>query len=45
MTLIWSSLTLILQILKKSVNEIIQDINEWFNTNLLSLNLDKMHFI
>jgi len=30
---------------KKSVNKIIQDINEWFNTNLLSLNLDKTHFI
>jgi len=31
--------------LKKSVNKIIQNINEWFNTNLLSLNLDKTHFI
>jgi hypothetical protein len=31
--------------LKKSVNKIIQDINEWFNTNLLSLNLDKTYFI
>jgi len=31
--------------LKKSVNKIIQDINEWFNTNLLPLNLDKTHFI
>jgi len=30
---------------EKSVNEIIQDINEWFNTNLLPLNLDKTHFI
>ena len=30
---------------EKSVNKIIQDINEWFNTNLLSLNLDKTHFI
>jgi len=30
---------------EKSVNEIIQDINEWFNTNFLSLNLDKTHFI
>jgi len=29
---------------EKSVNKIIQDINEWFNTNLLSLNLDKKHF-
>jgi len=29
---------------EKSVNKIIQDINEWFNTNLLSLNLDKTHF-
>ena len=32
-------------VLKKSVNKIIQDINEWFNTNLLSLNMDKTHFI
>jgi len=31
--------------LEKSVNKIIQDINEWFNTNLLSLDLDKAHFI
>jgi hypothetical protein len=30
---------------EKSVHKIIQDINEWFNTNLLSLNLDKKHFI
>ena len=30
---------------ERSVNKIIQDINEWFNTNLLSLNLDKAHFI
>jgi hypothetical protein len=30
---------------EKSVNKIIQDINEWFNTNLLSLTLDKTHFI
>jgi len=30
---------------EKIVNKIIQDINEWFNTNLLSLNLDKTHFI
>jgi len=30
---------------EKSVNELIQDINEWFNTNLLSLKLDKTHFI
>jgi len=30
---------------EKSVNKIIQDINEWFNTDLLSLNLDKTHFI
>ena len=29
---------------KKNVNQIIQDINELFNTNLLSLNLDKTHF-
>ena len=28
-----------------SVNKIIQGINEWFNTKLLSLNLDKTHFI
>jgi len=30
---------------EKSVNKIIQDIKEWFNTNLLLLNLDKVHFI
>jgi len=30
---------------KKSVHKIIQDINEWYNTNLLSLNLDKTHFV
>ena len=30
---------------EKSVNKITQDINEWFNTNLLSLNLDKTHFM
>jgi len=30
---------------EKSVNKIIQDICEWFNTNLLSLNVDKTHFI
>jgi hypothetical protein len=30
---------------EKSVNKTIHDINEWFNTNLLSLNLDKTHFI
>jgi len=30
---------------EKSVNEIIQGINAWFNTNLLSLNLDKTHLI
>ena len=30
---------------KKSFNKFIQDMNEWFNTNLLSLNLDKTHFI
>jgi hypothetical protein len=29
---------------KNSVNKIIQDINEWLNTNSLSLNLDKTHF-
>jgi len=29
---------------EKSVNKIIQDIKEWFNTNLSS-NLDKTHFI
>jgi hypothetical protein len=29
---------------EKSVNKIIQDINEWLNTNSLSLNLDKTHF-
>jgi len=41
MTLVWLSLTLTL---KKSANKIIQDINEWFNSNLLSLKLDKIHF-
>ena len=30
---------------ERSVNKVIQDINDWFNTNLLSLNLDKTHFI
>ena len=30
---------------KKSVNKPIQDINKLFNTNLLSWNLDKTHFI
>jgi len=30
---------------EKGVNKIIHDINEWFSTNLLSLNLDKTHFI
>ena len=30
---------------EQSVNKFIQDINEWFNTNLLLLNLDKMHII
>jgi hypothetical protein len=30
---------------EKSVNKFIQNINEWLNTNLLSLNLDKTHFI
>jgi len=29
----------------KSVNKIIQDINAWFNTKLLSLNLDKTRFV
>jgi hypothetical protein len=32
-------------IFERSVNKIIQDINEWFNTNLLSLNMDKTLFI
>jgi hypothetical protein len=45
MILVWLSVTLILQISKKSVNKIIQDINEWFHTNVFSLNLDKTHFI
>ena len=45
MALVWLSLTLTLQILEKSVNKIIQDINEWFNTDLLSLKLDKTHVI
>jgi len=40
-----NTITPILQISRKSVNKIIQDINEWFNTNLFSLNLDKTHFI
>jgi hypothetical protein len=30
---------------EKTVNKVIQYINDWFNTNLLSLNLDKTHFI
>ena len=30
---------------EKRVNTIIQDINEWFNTNLLSLKLDKINLI
>jgi hypothetical protein len=30
---------------KKSVIKIIWDVKEWFNTKLLSLNLDKTHFI
>jgi len=30
---------------EKSVNKVIQDISDRFNTNLLSLNLDKTHFI
>jgi len=30
---------------EKSANKIIQDINEWFNTNLLSLNLHETHFV
>jgi hypothetical protein len=30
---------------EKSVNIIFQDIDEWFNANLLSLNLDKTYFI
>jgi hypothetical protein len=32
-------------IFETSVNTVIQDINEWFNTNLLSLNLDKTCFM
>jgi hypothetical protein len=28
-----------------SVNKIFHDINRWFNTNLLSLNLDKTHYM
>jgi hypothetical protein len=43
MTLVWLSLNPTLHILEKCVNKLIQDINEWFNTNLLSLNLDKIH--
>ena len=34
-----------MKIIEESVNKIIQDINEWYNTNLLSLKLDKTHFI
>jgi hypothetical protein len=30
---------------EKSVSKTIQDMSEWSNTNLLSLNLDKTHFI
>ena len=44
MALVWLSLTLTLQILEKRVNKIIQDINEWFNSNLLSLKLGKIYF-
>jgi len=34
-----------MKIIEESVNKIIHDTNEWFNTNLLSLNLEKTHFI
>ena len=30
---------------ENNVNKIFQDINRWFNTNLLSLNLDKTHYM
>ena len=30
---------------ENSVNKIFHDINRWFNTNLLSLNLDKTHYM
>jgi hypothetical protein len=30
---------------ENSVNKIFRDINWWFNTNLLSLNLDKTHYM
>ena len=30
---------------ERNVNKTIKDINEWFHTNLLALNLDKTHFI
>jgi hypothetical protein len=30
---------------KNNVNKICQDINRWFDTNLLSLNLDKIHYM
>jgi hypothetical protein len=30
---------------KNNINKIFQDINRWFDTNLLSLNLDKTHYM
>jgi hypothetical protein len=30
---------------ENNVNKIFHDINRWFNTNLLSLNLDQTHFM
>ena len=30
---------------ENNINKIFQDINRWFNTNLLSLNLDKTHYM
>jgi hypothetical protein len=30
---------------ENNVNKIFQDINRWFDTNLLSLNLDKTHYM
>lgn len=31
--------------LKKNLDKVTQDIIEWFETNLLSLNLDKTHYM
>jgi hypothetical protein len=29
---------------KNNVNKIFQDVNRWFSTNLMSLNIDKTHY-